>query len=270
MKLNDVQTKIEQAEIGVYDSGVGGISFLPTAQRLLPAERFVYFGDLANAPYGERSQDFILQRARVVTAFFKERGVKAMVIACNTATSAAAAALRAENPDLPILGMEPAVHLAVKNGEKRIIALATDVTTRGEKLQRLLALNSAAAEIKVLPCPGLVELIEKDLIQQETAAIHCYLKSKLQAFLAENMETALVLGCTHYIFLRGMLAEMYPGLRLYDGNLGTALNLRYRLQQAGLLQLSVADAAAVGQFDIPVFGMPKEKFNAYLQLAAEN
>ena len=86
MKINDEQAKIVQAEIGVYDSGVGGISFLPSVQRLLPAERLVYFGDLANAPYGERSQDFILQRARVVTAFFKERGVKAMVIACNTAT----------------------------------------------------------------------------------------------------------------------------------------------------------------------------------------
>ena len=87
MKMNNEQAKIVQAEIGVYDSGVGGISFLPSVQRLLPAERLVYFGDLANAPYGERSQDFILQRARVVTAFFKERGVKAMVIACNTVWS---------------------------------------------------------------------------------------------------------------------------------------------------------------------------------------
>lgn len=266
MKINDEQAKIVQAEIGVYDSGVGGISFLPSVQRLLPAERLVYFGDLANAPYGERSQDFILQRARVVTAFFKERGVKAMVIACNTATSAAAAALRAENPDLPILGMEPAVHLAVKNGEKRIIALATDVTTRSTKLQRLLAANSAAAEIMVLPCPGLMELIEIDLINQETEAIRNYLQNKLNSVLSVNEDVALVLGCTHYIFLRSLLKEMYPKLRLYDGNLGTALNLRHRLQLAGLLQ--EADASVVSsQTDIPVFGMSREKFTAYLQLA---
>ena len=80
MKMNNEQAKIVQAEIGVYDSGVGGISFLPSVQRLLPAERLVYFGDLANAPYGERSQDFILQRARVVTAFFKERALRRWVL----------------------------------------------------------------------------------------------------------------------------------------------------------------------------------------------
>lgn len=260
------QAKIKQAEIGVYDSGVGGISFLPPAQRLLPAERFVYFGDLANAPYGERSQEFILERARAVTAFFKERGVKAIVIACNTATSAAAAALREENPELPILGMEPAVHLAVKMGEKRIIALATDATTRGNKLQKLLALNSAAAEIKVLPCPGLMELVENDLIKQETAAIRRYLQAKLEPVLPPDGDVALVLGCTHYIFLRSLLTEMFSGLRLYDGNLGTAFNLRYRLQQAGLL-LDNSSLSADFSMDIPVFGMPKEKFLTYLKFA---
>lgn len=259
---------IKQAEIGVYDSGVGGISFLPLAQRLLPAERFVYFGDLANAPYGDRSQDFIVQRARIVTEFFKKRGVKAMVIACNTATSAAAAVLRAENPELPILGMEPAVHLAVKNGEKKIIALATDVTTKGEKLRRLLATDSALAEIKILPCPGLVQLIENELINKKTDAIRCYLQDKLESVLSPGRNGALVLGCTHYIFLRGLLKQMFPGLRLYDGNLGTAQNLRFRLQQSGLCQPDNENLQKCS--DIPVFGMPEDKFKAYFKLAAEN
>ncbi len=262
------KTGLKQAEIGVYDSGVGGISFLPLAQNLLPAERFVYFGDLANAPYGERSQEFILQRARAVTAFFKKRGVKAMVIACNTATSAAAAALRAENPDLPILGMEPAVHLAVKNGEKKIVALATDVTTRGEKLRRLLAADSALAEIKILPCPGLVQLIENELINKKTDVICDYLRNKLEAVLSSDKDDALVLGCTHYIFLRGLLKQMFPGLRLYDGNLGTAQNLRYRLRQDGLNQPDDENRQICSE--IPVFGMPEDKFKAYFKLAAEN
>ena len=171
------QTRLT-SEIAVYDSGVGGISFLPTVRRLLPAERFVYYGDLANAPYGDRSQDFIIERAREIVAFFRKRGVKALVIACNTATSAAAATLRAENPDLPIFGMEPAIHLAVKRGEKRIIMLATELTAIGEKLRRLLTAEAGAAEIVTIACPGLMELIETNLIKGETAAIKEYLQTK--------------------------------------------------------------------------------------------
>ena len=234
------QTRLT-SEIAVYDSGVGGISFLPTVRRRLPAERFVYYGDLANAPYGDRSQDFIIERAREIVAFFRKRGVKALVIACNTATSAAAATLRAENPDLPIFGMEPAIHLAVKRGEKRIIMLATELTAHGEKL----------------------ELIETNLIKGETAAIKEYLQAKLLPQLTEDC--AVVLGCTHYIFLRGLLPQLFPGLRLYDGNLGTAQNLRRRLAQAGLLCLDEGQSAAE---ELPCFGLPPEKFAAYLQLAS--
>jgi len=165
------------------------------------------------------------------------------------------------------LGMEPAVHLAVKKGEKKIIALATDVTTRGENVRRLLAADKAAAEIVVLPCPGLVQLIETDLINNETTAIRHYLQDKLAPVLteklaaSENEDMALVLGCTHYIFLRGLLAEMFPKLRLYDGNLGTALNLRHRLQQADLLQNE--NNSMEKSADIPVFGMPQKKFLSY-------
>lgn len=255
--------KIKQAEIAVYDSGVGGISFLPTACSLLPAERFVYYGDLANAPYGDRSQAFIINRAREIVAFFRKRGVKALVIACNTATSAAAATLRAENPDLPIFGMEPAVHLAVKLGEKKIIMLATELTANGEKLRRLLSAEAGAAEIVTIACPGLMELIETNLVKGETAAIKEYLQAKLTPQLTEDC--AVVLGCTHYIFLRGLLPRLFPGLRLYDGNLGTAHNLRHRLAQAGLL-CPEEEQSAVGE--ILCFGLPPEKFAAYLKLAS--
>lgn len=254
---------IKEAEIAVYDSGVGGISFLPTVRGLLPAERFVYYGDLANAPYGDRSQAFIIDRAREIVAFFQKRGVKALVIACNTATSAAAAALRAEHPELPIFGMEPAVHLAVKRGEKRIIMLATELTAHGEKLRRLLTAEAGAAEIVTIACPGLMELIETNLVKGETAAIKEYLQAKLAPLASDDC--ALVLGCTHYIFLRGLLPQLFPGLRLYDGNLGTALNLRHRLEQTGLLCSEERGAVAA---DIPCFGLPEEKFAAYLQLAS--
>lgn len=256
------QTRLT-SEIAVYDSGVGGISFLPTVRRLLPAERFVYYGDLANAPYGDRSQDFIIERGREIVAFFRKRGVKALVIACNTATSAAAATLRAENPDLPIFGMEPAIHLAVKRGEKRIIMLATELTAHGEKLRRLLTAEAGAAEIVTIACPGLMELIETNLIKGETAAIKEYLQTKLSPQLTEDC--AVVLGCTHYIFLRGLLPQLFPGLRLYDGNLGTAQNLRQRLSQAGLL---CSDEGQSTVEEIPCFGLPPEKFAAYLQLAS--
>lgn len=261
--FNASNLNMRGGEIAVYDSGVGGVSFLPTACRLLPAERFVYYGDLANAPYGDRSQDFIIGRAREIAAFFRRRGVKALVIACNTATSAAAATLRAENPELPIFGMEPAIHLAVKKGEKKIIILATELTANGEKLRRLLSAEAGAAEIVTIPCPGLMELIESNMIKGEVAAIQAYLTAKLAPYRQEDC--ALVLGCTHYIFLRSLLPRLFPNFRLYDGNLGTAQNLRRRLAEAGLLCPEAEEAAA--EPDVPCFGLPPEKFAAYLNLA---
>ena len=209
------QTRLT-SEIAVYDSGVGGISFLPTVRRLLPAERFVYYGDLANAPYGDRSQDFIIERAREIVAFFRKRGVKALVIACNTATSAAAATLRAENPDLPIFGMEPAIHLAVKRGEKRIIMLATELTAHGEKLRRLLTAEAGAAEIVTIACPGLMELIETNLIKGETAAIKEYLQAKLWFWVARIIFFCVVC-CRSFFLVCVFTMEIWEPRRICGG-----------------------------------------------------
>lgn len=255
-----------KADIGVYDSGVGGISFLAQARALLPRERFAYYGDLANAPYGGRSRDFILQRAKVVAEHFRQHGSKALVIACNTATGAAVCQLRQEYPDWPILGMEPAVHLAVKNGERQIVAMATASTVRSDNIRRLLVADAKRAKILPLACPGLVELIETELAEGQEDGIREYLREMVEPLLAMlvGQRCALVLGCTHYIFLRPLLGRLYPKLPLYDGNWGTACNLRRRLSELGLLGYG---GEVQRSEDIAVFGMPRQKFAKYLQMA---
>ena len=154
--------------IGVFDSGVGGISVLRALTKRLPRERFVYFGDSANAPYGVKSKEQILHLSREAVKRLCAFDVKAIVIACNTATAASAEELRLAHPHLPILGVEPAIRpAALSASHPKVLILATPMTLKMEKFQTLQRELAPLADFSALPCPGLVELIARGQQGQE-------------------------------------------------------------------------------------------------------
>ncbi len=216
--------------IGFFDSGVGGISVLHAARRLMPNEHFLFYGDNRNAPYGPRSLEEIRALSAAGIGKLLERGVKAVVIACNTATSAYAEIIRAERTDLPIVGMEPALkpaHFARHGGQ--VIVLATDATLRLEKFERLMSLYGR----DVIPVvgEGLVELVEGGKSASPEA------EARLAALLspyADKQIDAIVLGCTHYPFLRAPIQRLFPDALLFDGLEGTAQRLKFLLDERGL------------------------------------
>ena len=221
--------------IAVFDSGVGGISVLRHLVRILPGERFVYYGDSANAPYGSRSTQEV--RALTLAAVGKllaEYPLKALVIACNTATAAAVNDVRAAHPELIVVGIEPALKVAADHFPGgRVGVLATEVTLREEKFDTLLHRFDENVTISKIPAPGLVELVEHGKVDApETEAL---LRKVLGPYLGKL--DAVVLGCTHYPFARIAIRRVLgDDVVLLDGGEGTARETRRRLEQAGLLE----------------------------------
>ena len=223
--------------IGMFDSGVGGISVLREAVRLLPNERFIFYGDTRNAPYGTKSRETVLALSRQVVQKLLERGVKAIVIACNTATSAAAADLRSEYPELPIIAMEPALKPAsLLHRDGVVLSLATPGTIAGEKYAHLYALYGEG--VVSLPCPGLMEFVERG--ELGGPALNTYFETLFAPYRGNKVE-GIVLGCTHYSFLKRTIAAFFPGVPLLDGNEGTVRQLRRRLEAKGLLAPAEAE-----------------------------
>ncbi|MBQ8409631.1 MAG: glutamate racemase [Clostridia bacterium] len=221
--------------IAVIDSGVGGISVLRELIRVMPGERFLYFGDSENAPYGSRSRDEVLAITRRNLSFLREKGIKALVIACNTATSAAVKTLREENPDLPIIGIEPAVKPAALLGEHpRVLVMATPLTLREKKFLSLVARYQDRAEFIPLPCPRLAKLIESG--NTEGPEIKEYLAALLAPYQDQRID-AVVLGCTHYPHVKAEIAAHFPAdTVILDGGEGTARETRRRVAELGLLR----------------------------------
>ena len=219
--------------IGVFDSGVGGISVLRHLRKLLPNEQFLYYGDSANAPYGHRTTAQVQALTLAAAEKMMEFGLKALVVACNTATAAAIQALRQTYPELIVIGIEPALKPAADQFPTgRIGVMATAVTLREEKFDALLHRCGDAASITKIPAPGLVELVEAGKADApETEA----LLSDLLSPYAGKLD-ALVLGCTHYPFAVAAIRKVLgPRVVLIDGGEGTARETKRRLEQAGLL-----------------------------------
>ena len=216
--------------IGVFDSGVGGISVLRELVRQMPGENYLYFGDSANAPYGNKSTRAVRELTLKNAEMLFERGCKALVIACNTATSAAIKDLREKYPYKVIVGIEPALKPAAEQFPTGTIGImATAVTLRENKLSYLLE-RFPQASVKKIPAPGLVELIE----QGNTAAAQTLLQSILTPYIGKL--DALVLGCTHYPFVKPAIAKILgEKTLLLDGSEGTARQTRRCLEKAGLL-----------------------------------
>lgn len=224
----------KQAAIGVFDSGLGGISVLHEIRRLLPAESLIYIADSAHVPYGEKSPEFIVQRSLAISEFLLAQPVKAIVVACNTATAAAVIELRQRWPDLLIVGMEPAVKPAVQASRLgKIGVLATTGTLRSARFAALLERYASTVEVMTQACPGLVELIEAgELDSPRTAAV---LAGYVEPLLAVDCDT-LILGCTHYPLLKPLLQRLVPAhVRLIDTGEAVARRLQSELGKRGLL-----------------------------------
>ena len=226
--------------IAVFDSGVGGVSVLRELRRLMPEERFYYFGDSANAPYGKKTTEQV--RALTLAAgrrLLVERDCKALVVACNTATAAAITDLRAEYPDRIIVGIEPALKLACDRHPGGTIGImATDVTLREQKLAALMERVKRDCRVLRVHAPGAVELVEQGKCDTPEAV------ELMQKLLGEYVGelAALVLGCTHYPFLKKAMATVLgDGVELLDGGEGTARETRRRLLEAGLLNEGEGD-----------------------------
>jgi glutamate racemase len=212
--------------IGFFDSGTGGLSVLHQSLRMLPNERYLYFSDGDNAPYGTKPKETVRQLVLDAVEFIVNRGVKAVVVACNTGTSVAIEDLRRRYADIPMIGMEPAVKSAV-GGPKRALVFATELTLREEKFQNLVARVDTRQQVDYLPLQELVMYAER--FEFEEARILSYLRTKLEGFdLAQY--GAVVLGCTHFLYFKKHIrAVLPPAVEIIDGNLGTVNNLRRQL-----------------------------------------
>lgn len=233
--------------IGVFDSGVGGISVLKELYKVLPNENFLYYGDSANTPYGDKTRQQIRARSMQVVEHLMAQGAKAIVIACNTATSAAARALRATYPDIPVLGIEPALKpAAMKYYGKRLLVLATAATLKLEKFQQLKSSMEERDEIITLPCSGLAERIEQGNLDGED------LKQMLEEWVgpyAGKVE-GVILGCTHYPFVKKQIREIMGDVEFFDGANGTARHLKNQLELRGLLSNSDLPGEVIFQSSI--------------------
>ena len=235
--------------IAVFDSGVGGISVLRQLRRLMPGERFLYLGDSANAPYGTRPPEQIRALALKAAARLADRGIKALVVACNTATAAAIDTLRQTYPDRIVVGIEPALKPAADRFPGGTIGvLATPVTLREEKFHQLAEHYGQHCTVVKLPAPGLSELVEHG--KGDSPEAEALLRPLLAPWVGKM--DALVLGCAHYPFataaIRRILGE---DVVLLDGGEGTARETKRRLHQAGLLNEAEGETVIENSLDDP-------------------
>jgi glutamate racemase len=226
------------APIGVFDSGVGGLSVLRALRAQLPQEDFVYLSDAAHAPYGERTDDYVSARAlRVADYLITQHGVKALVVACNTATAAAIQVLRARWPTLPIVGIEPALKPAAAASQtKRVGVMATRSTLQSAKFKTLLESLRGQAEFVVQACDGLAAAIENGDDKTTQALCETYVRAMGDFGRQAGQMDQLVLGCTHYPLVSDVLQSLVgTGVDLLEAGAPVSLQTRRVLSQADLL-----------------------------------
>ena len=238
--MSDVQMSFSSsAPIGVFDSGVGGLSVLSEIRAALPDESLIYLADCGHIPYGEKTPEFIIERCLTIAGFFREQGAKALVVACNTATAAGVAHIRERYPEWPVVGMEPAVKPAAEATRSGVVGvLATTGTLQSARFAALLDRFASDVRVVTQPCPGLVELIETGDLHSTT--IRQLLHSYVEPLLQEGCDT-IILGCTHYPFLKPLLAQMVPAsITLIDTGAAVARQLQRLLARHQLLSTGPA------------------------------
>jgi glutamate racemase len=219
--------------IGIFDSGIGGISVMSQIQSLLPDESLAYVADSLYAPYGLKSNYEILNRSKAIIDYLiKNKSAKLIVVACNTATAAAIKDLR-QIYKIPIIGMEPAIKPATKSTKcKRVGILATNGTLESAKFSALLETYSGEIEFNTQPCPGLVELIEQGRI--DDSSVKNLIQKYLDPLIERKVDT-IVLGCTHYVFIRNIIENiMGPEVKIIDTGLAVAKQVKNELEKFSL------------------------------------
>lgn len=235
--------------VGVFDSGVGGISVLAELIKTLPWEDYIYLGDCQNVPYGTRSVDEVRRLTFEAVDFLVKKNIKALVVACNTATSAAIKPLR-ERLDIPVVGMEPALKPAVGSSrEGSVVVMATPMTLKERKFGDLLSRYQQEADIIPLPCPGLVELIETGELEGDKID---GLLADLTSPLDKERISSVVLGCTHYPLIKDAIRKAFGDKpAIIDGNAGTARQLKRVLESSDLI---ANDRRHKGKVEFYTFG----------------
>lgn len=230
--------------IGVFDSGLGGLSVLKDLSEILPSENFLYYGDSKNAPYGIKTREAVIERCFEICDYFMDKtyeggSCKAIVVACNTATSAAIQEMRDKYP-VPVIGIEPALKVACDGKtNQNVIVMATEFTLKEKKFADLMEKYSKENNIVKLPCPELVEIVEhKKLTNKKLIENELSIYFKLADVYCEDVDS-VVLGCTHFIFFRDYINKFFAGkANIIDGNRGTAMQLKNVLSDRGELEKS--------------------------------
>ena len=239
---------MDSRPIGVFDSGVGGLSVVQALRKLLPNESIIYFADSANAPYGDKSQQFIEQRCMLLAQRLIDKNVKAIIVACNTATVSSITTLR-NNYDLPIIGVEPGIKPATENSKASVIGvLATTQTLRSNAFSQLVDQLNDSTEILVQACPGLMEKVESlDFNDVNTQQL---VSKYIQPLVSAGVDH-IVLGCTHYVFLLPLIQHATgPNIAIVNTASAVTREVAKRLSLAGLL----APDNAVGQIELLTSG----------------
>lgn len=220
--------------IGIFDSGIGGMTLLHQAMVTLPHENYIFYADIDHVPYGTKTKEQVISYVDEVMQFMIAQDCKVVVIACNTATSVAAEIMRSKY-DIPIIGIEPAVKPAVENSDgKRVMVVATPLTIQEEKLKNLVEKVDDDHLVDLLALPKLVSFAERgEFVSDE---VYCYLKEMLMPYQLEDYGE-LVLGCTHFNYFKDSFAKLLPsGVQMIDGSTGTINQLKRVLTQRGQLE----------------------------------
>lgn len=254
-----------EKSIGLFDSGVGGLSIMKEIRKLLPGEDLIYFADSRYCPYGEKTADFIKKRSVTIVEYLLSRGCKLIVVACNTASGAALPELRMLFPETPFVGVEPAVkQAALYTKKQKVGVLATVLTLAGDRFSSLVEKFAGGLTVVTQPCPGLVEAVEAG--KTEGAEVENLLKKYLAPLLAHDVDV-IVLGCTHYPFLRPLIEKLLdPGIMVLDTGKPVARQTMRVLKERALLSrrqeggkewfFTSGDPAAVGPVIKRLWGKP--------------
>ncbi|RHM60618.1 MULTISPECIES: glutamate racemase [Coprobacillaceae] len=220
-------------KIGIFDSGIGGLSVLHQALKIMPEHQYIYYADEKNVPYGEKTKEQVIGYVDEIIQFMIDHGVEAIVIACNTATSAAVKIMR-EKYTIPIIGMEPAVKKAIDlYGDYRVLVCATPITVNGKKMHDLVDRVDKKNLVDLVALPQLVRFAEKQEFDSE--AVKNYLKEELSCFDLSQYHS-LVLGCTHFNYFKDSFRAVLPlQIHFVDGNLGTLNHLKEYINANSLL-----------------------------------
>lgn len=218
-------------KIGVFDSGIGGLSILNELKKMLLYEDFYYYGDSLNNPYGEKSDEELFLVVKNVVEKLISKGCRVIVIACNTATTRCMKKLRETFKDIIFIGTVPAIKVACDQRFKNTLVMATPATIESERTYELIRDNKRYDQkIYLLPCPGLARAIENN----DKDEIRKILRNDFKDYKDKNIDS-IVLGCTHYPFIKKEILEEMPGVVLIDGSLGVSREVKRQLEEHGLL-----------------------------------